>query len=162
MRGAVLVLVFFLSITASARKFSFENEGFSTYLRGTGGLSNVAKDVYGKASGANTLFEDKVEFNFSGEVGVALSIASMVIRIGVEGIVPKKQSGIEGTLSSGTKLFDLDSEVLAVTPGGFCRICIVSGRPLAIYGRRERRQGQCRDQKHLYLDQRWTDRVQPD
>ena len=110
---AMLVLVPEFS---AARVFDFSQEYLSTYIRGTGGLSNLNKDAYGAASGATTTFEDKVEFNFSGEVGVALSVSQVTLRLGVEGLVPKELDGIEGKDGSGVNLLTLRSETLGIVP----------------------------------------------
>lgn len=110
------LLLFFCAQIAQARVFDFSEEHLSTYLRGTGGLSNLNKDAFGEASGASTTFEDKVDFNFSGEVGLAISYAQFTLRLGLEGLVPKELEGIEGVDGAGTVLMTLKSENLVFIP----------------------------------------------
>lgn len=126
MRSFIFILVLVMGSRTSARVFNFDSERFSTYLRGTGGFSNLEKGAFEDSSGASTVFNDKVEFNFSGEIGFALSVSSLTIRLGLEGLLPQELSEADGSDSSGTELMSLNSEALAMIPKGVVEVVLFS------------------------------------
>lgn len=117
MKHLSLLLTFLLAGgNAHARVFSFDNEHLFTYFRGAAGLSEVAKTAFADSSGVGTSFSDEVKYNFSGELGFAVSYDFVTLKLGVEGIVPKDIAAASGSNSSSEELLTVDSELLAVTP----------------------------------------------
>lgn len=115
-----LLLLFILIISAttvSARKFSFKNEKFAGFFRMTGGPSLLGADAFSKSSGSSTVFMDKVEYNFSGEIGFLLFLhEKMSLKFGFEAVQSRDLTAIVGKNSSGTKYMDLTSRSLALIP----------------------------------------------
>ena len=100
-----------------ARTFDFKTEYIAPYVGGTYGLSAVGDMAYGGSSGNGGVTTDqKVSANASGEVGFMIPTSKFNIKFGVEFLAPRTLSGINGSSSSGTALFTLDSTVYAVIP----------------------------------------------
>lgn len=102
---------------AEARVFNFGNEYLASYLRATGGPSGVGTDAFGLAGGLDTVYDDEVAYNFSGEIGFLLTFKDRVtLRVGMEVLETKPLSEAPGTNASGTNRFLLDSKVLVLQP----------------------------------------------
>lgn len=117
-KAGFLLLVWFCCLDSSeARVFDFKNEYLASYLRGTASSSVASDGAFGSAGGSGTTFEDKVAYNFSGEIGFLLRFKNMVsFRVGMELLQTKPLVSISGKNASGVELFQLDSEVLILQP----------------------------------------------
>ncbi len=100
-----------ISLSAHARVFNFKNESIAPYFRGTGGLSAVGSDAFGKAKGAAThLGSEKSAFNYSGEVGVLFHLVeTFSFRLGVEAIQAQQVTDLKGKNAAGDELYALES-----------------------------------------------------
>lgn len=107
----------FVSVDASAREFDFKTAKVSTYFGGSYGTTSLAATPYNLASGNGVSTDKKSSTGASGEVGLAFTSEKICMRLGVEILVPSHQSQINGTNSSGTNYFSLDSQTLAYVPG---------------------------------------------
>jgi len=106
-------------VVSEARVFNFSNELFASYFRATGSSSGVVDSAYGDSSGTGTTVQNKpVQYDFSGEIGILMSIEEIVnFRVGIEVISPKNVTGLVGSRTSdGAKYFDLDSKILVINP----------------------------------------------
>ena len=112
---------------AEARKFDISQEVVAPYIGGTYGISNLSDSVYGRSSGASTLFTETVKQNMSGELGVTLKLQSVVLRLGVEYIFGQTMTGVKGKNQTGIELLDLDSKVSAIVPMGAVEIPLSMG-----------------------------------
>ncbi|RME15423.1 MAG: hypothetical protein D6797_06590 [Bdellovibrio sp.] len=117
----ILFFVFFingLATAVQARVFSFKDETFAAFFRGSYGLSQLGSSAFSESSGtATTQFDKSVTYDLSGELGVIFSLQEKVnIRLGFEVIRPQVLQGIVGRNASGTKYFDLNSTILIVNP----------------------------------------------
>lgn len=101
---------------ASARQYDMDSDTFATYFGGSFGLSNLSDYAFGRAGGTGVHNDQVVRSNYSGEFGVALTSARGGIRLGLEYLFGRSLSGVNGTDSSGTKLYALDSKVSAIVP----------------------------------------------
>lgn len=102
--------------SAQARVFSFNKEKFAAYFRGTGGLSEVKQETFEHSSGSQSVIDDEVQYNFSGELGFAWGFGeNFVIRTGAE-ILQTKPLHTTGKNAAGTPLFDLTSKVFIFNP----------------------------------------------
>lgn len=110
---AVIASVTSVSEVASARVFDFKNEFFSIYFGGSFGTTAVGDGPYASASAVPTTFDKKVSTATSAEGGFSLAFSRIALRVGIDYIMPRTQTGIIATNSSGTKLYDLTSDVSA-------------------------------------------------
>lgn len=105
------------SAPSFARVFSFEKENLASYFRGSGGLSRVSSDAFSRSSGSDTKFSDEVSYGFGGEVGVMLSVKSLMsLRLGIELLQPNPLKEIKGKDAVGTELMSLTSRIFVVNP----------------------------------------------
>lgn len=112
----MLGLIFY-SQDGVARVFSYNDNWFTTYLRGTGGLSHVGENAYDDTTGSNTQFNDEVMYNFSGELGLAFQFGEAVtLRIGAEGLQAKNIKANGVLASNPNNYIDVDSRVLSFSP----------------------------------------------
>ncbi len=120
MRFIFLLGIFFFSReSAWARVFDFKNEYLASYLRGSTGLSQVGTDAFSGAGGTDTLYNDKVSYNFSGEIGFLLRMKNAFnFRVGIELLQAKPLHGVPGKNTAGDNRFNLDSEILIYQPVG--------------------------------------------
>lgn len=116
MRIIVFISFILSSLTTNARVFDFNEENLSTYLRVTGGLSNLGQAAFEDSSGTGTVFTDKVEFNYSGAFGFALGLGPVNLRIGIEALLPQDLESADGDNASDVQLLDLDSSGFAYVP----------------------------------------------
>ncbi|OFZ11064.1 MAG: hypothetical protein A2Z20_02145 [Bdellovibrionales bacterium RBG_16_40_8] len=120
MRGLLFFSFLMLCLVgnfAEARVFNFSNNWVAAYIRGTGGLSNVDKDMYGKTSGNSTAFDKGVDYNFSGEIGFAILLSNnMTARLGIEGLQTKEVT-VTGESALGAKYMDVVSRAVVFNPG---------------------------------------------
>lgn len=116
----MIVLVGLLTIAptgeAVARQYDMGSDTFATYFGGSFGLSNLSDYAFGSSSGVGVQTDQVVRSNYSGEFGVALTSMRGGLRLGVEYLMGRALSGVNGVNSSGTKLFELDSKVTAIVP----------------------------------------------
>lgn len=119
MRSKALLLIYIgcLSLSAQARVFDFKNAGLAAYIRGTGGLTNLDKDSFDKASGAGTKVSGSSAYAYGGEIGAMLGFGEHFhMRLGLEVMQPSGLSKAKGTSASGVERFSLDSSVFVFNP----------------------------------------------
>ncbi len=104
------------AMPAEARKFDFGLESFSTYFGGSFGTSKMGDSAYGTSSGSGTTVDKKIPWTTSGDFGVAISLNRVNILLGMELLMPRTVSSIEGKNASGTLLFKLKSNAQAFVP----------------------------------------------
>ncbi len=101
---------------SEARVFNFQSETFSAYFGGTFGSSLAGASAFRSSSGIDTQFDKTVQTAASGEAGLAIALSNVSLRLGVEYLMPRSLEGVIGTDLSGTKLFDLNSDLSAWIP----------------------------------------------
>ena len=112
-----VVAAVFISDSAQARVFNFQNEYLASYLRATGGLSGVGDKAFAKAGGADTVYSDKSNYGFGGEIGLLLQFENRVtLRLGMEILQSQDLKKIAGKNTSGEDRFHLTSEIFAFQP----------------------------------------------
>ncbi|MCB0362071.1 MAG: hypothetical protein KDD35_05100 [Bdellovibrionales bacterium] len=115
----VCFLIFVFPISAKARVFDFKNEYLASYLRGTAATSRAGRDAFGYSGGIDTLYEDEVAYNFSGEIGFLLRFRNIVtLRVGMEILQTKPLAEIPGNNASQVQRFSLNSNLLVLHPIG--------------------------------------------
>lgn len=113
----LMCLVFFNSQKSAARVFSYKDSWFTTYLRGSAGLSHLGDNAYDDTTGNNTKFDEEVTYNFSGELGLALQFSEeMVLRFGVEGLQAKNRDAKGVVASNPSNYIEVESSVLSFSP----------------------------------------------
>ena len=119
--GASYFFVFLLLAfdQASARVFSFKNETLAGYFRGSMAMSRLERSPYSFTTDSTVQYSgDKHIYNYSGEIGFLINIGEMTtFRVGVE-LIQSKESQVVGSNNSGTKLFDLVSDVFVFNTTG--------------------------------------------
>jgi hypothetical protein len=104
---------------AEARVFNFDQQTFSTYLRGTYGFTKLQEMAYQSGFPTTVVFDSSGSAStaYSGEFGLAFtSPHAMTFRLGVELLSPAQQTGVQGKDSTGTTLLSLDSQVYSIIP----------------------------------------------
>jgi hypothetical protein len=114
--AALFAALFFWSEHSEARVFNFNSETFSAYFGGTFGSSSAGSSAFRSSSGADTQFDKSVQTAASGEAGLAIALSKFSLRLGVEYLLPRSLEGVIGSDASGTKLFDLNSDLSAWIP----------------------------------------------
>lgn len=109
------LLLFLLPSAANAKRFDLQTLNVAPYLKGDIGTSSANQNVFYKSSGAAE-FQEKVRFQYGGEIGVLLTSKKAGLRLGVLILSPQKMDAIEGKDAGGTPLFNLTSTVLGVFP----------------------------------------------
>lgn len=116
----VVVLGFLLNVglihsPAEARVFDLKNETFAAYFGGTFGVSNLGDYAFGQSGGNGVTTDQAVRANYGGEFGLALTSFRGGIRLGLEYIMGRTLTGVNGT-SGGVSYYALDSKVSAFIP----------------------------------------------
>ncbi|MBK8203841.1 MAG: hypothetical protein IPK68_16500 [Bdellovibrionales bacterium] len=93
------VLLAFCEFSAQARVFNLQSEYLASYLRGTAGTSRVGDEAFRLAGGSGTSYDDKVSYNFSGQIGFLLRFKGLVtFRVGAELLQTKPLVSIPGKM----------------------------------------------------------------
>jgi hypothetical protein len=115
-----LFLFMFLFIlsgpSAEARVFDLKSETFAIYLGGTLGTSNAGGGAYNLASGTTTQFDKTIQSASSAEFGFLFSGSKFNLALGVEYLMPRTLTGINGTTVAGVSLFTLNTTLAAFMP----------------------------------------------
>ena len=117
----LFVLALLIPASASARVFNFDDQTFSTYLRGTYGTSNLQRNGYGPGFPSSVNYPDSspVSQGYSAEFGFAFTSPKFCnVRIGVELLNPAGTTAATGTNAAGTALFKMTEQVYSVIPQG--------------------------------------------
>ncbi|MEQ1664128.1 MAG: hypothetical protein ABL927_01980 [Bdellovibrionales bacterium] len=117
----IAVLLFFMSAGlgqwAEARVFNFKTNGTSAYLKGTGAYSAIGDKAFADSSGSDTIFKDRVAYNFSGELGFSFLLKQGVnVRFGFEGLQTKSVDTTGKYRVNNTKYMDLNSKITVFNP----------------------------------------------
>lgn len=112
----LLILIVLTTSTSHARTFDLKNETFATYFGGSFGYSNLGDYAFGQSGGNGVQTDQVVRWNYSGEFGLVLATGHGGIRLSGEYLLGKSLAGVNGTDSSGTALYSLDSRVSALVP----------------------------------------------
>lgn len=99
-----------------ARVFRMNNETFATYFGGSYGPSALKQTHFSETSGTGATVDKSVTINYSGEFGILFRGAKVGLRLGVEAIKPLTLSKGIGSDTSGTKLYDFESNISALVP----------------------------------------------
>ncbi len=79
-------ILFFIP-AAEARVFSYADSWLAAYLRGSVGMSSLNDKAYADTVGTDIAFKDGVDYNFGGEIGLAVLLSeTLTLRLGVEGL----------------------------------------------------------------------------
>lgn len=116
----VLVLgLLSFSLSAEARKFSFETEDIAAYFRGTGGLSSIGQKPFADATSSSTvaLSSEQPQLNYGGELGFFFKMSgNLGFRIGAE-IMQSAVADVKGTAPGGSaEYFSLESDIFVFNP----------------------------------------------
>jgi hypothetical protein len=121
------VFLVFCEFSAQARVFNLQSEYLASYLRGTAGTSRAGDEAFRLAGGPGTSYDDKVSYNFSGEIGFLLRFKGLVtFRVGAELLQTKPLVSIPGKNASGVDLFSLHSDVLVLQPTATLEVDVFS------------------------------------
>lgn len=116
-KALLLIYIGCLSLGAQARVFDYKNAGAAAYIRGTGGLTNLDKDSFDKASGSGTKVSGSSTMAYGGEVGAMFGFGpNFKMRLGLEIMQPAGLSKATGSSASGVERFKLDSSVFVFNP----------------------------------------------
>lgn len=134
--GLALIFIFMLFAPAAhARVFSFTDNWLVAYFRGSGGMSNLSDDAYAETTGNNTDFDRQVEYNFSGELGLALLMGdNTTLRLGVEGLKAQEIKTRGKLISNPANYIDIENSVLAFSPMATLEMNYLSYDSLRLYG----------------------------
>lgn len=106
----------FVSESVIARTFSFSNEKYAAYFRGTVGSSAIQKTAFENSGGEGAIVDDQANYNFSGEFGLAITFSKASIRIGVEGLAPSSLQDVPAKNAAGDELYTMRSESAILNP----------------------------------------------
>lgn len=116
-RALLLIYIGSLAVGAHARVFDYKESGLAGYIRGTGGLTNLDKDAFDKASGTDTKVSGSSAYAYGGEFGMMFGFApNFHMRLGLEVMQPSGLSGAKGSSPAGVERFKLDSSVFVFNP----------------------------------------------
>lgn len=113
---ALLIWLALSSAVSQARVFNFKDSGLGVFLRGTGGLSSVSDEPFGKSSGVDTSMDDESKYQYGGELGAVFGIGDSVnLRIGAEVMRHHPVKG-SGRNPSDQERFELESSTFVFNP----------------------------------------------
>lgn len=111
-----LIFVLLVPVFAEARVFNYKDSEVAAYVRGTGGLSQLAQDSFANSSGPGTTVDGSTKYNYGGEVGFMFGLGTNFhVRIGAEVLQENPVVG-DGTNSSGVSYYTLNSSVFVFNP----------------------------------------------
>lgn len=125
-----LLVAAIASLTSSvtwARVFNIRRESFAAYFGGTQGQSVLNQTHFVDTSGADMTIDKSVMTNLGGEFGFLFSGKEVSLRLGAELIKPGALLGGAGTDSSGTKIYDFESNISAVIPKAVLELNLRTG-----------------------------------
>jgi hypothetical protein len=129
-----LLLIALWSATAGARVFSFKDSNFGVMLRGTGGMSNLGDDAFGKSSGQDTTTDDQSKYQYGGEIAAVMGVGEKAnFRLGAEIVRHHPVKG-HGKNSSDAELFELESKTFVFNPNVAVEIIFDQGESTRWYG----------------------------
>lgn len=103
------------SLSANARVFDINSESFAAYFKFNYSPSTLKKTTYEKVSPFGETFSGDITAIYGGEFGFVYSARYLNLRFGLEVVRPPTLAVVASN-SSGTKLYDLSSEITAVIP----------------------------------------------
>ncbi len=71
------------------------------------------------SSGSDTSFDKEIDFNLTAEIGFLYNFRALTIRAGILFMIPTRHDDIKGTNSSGTELFNLETDISVIAPSLF-------------------------------------------
>ncbi len=114
---ATLLFGIFSPSSVEARIFDYKDSSLAGYLRGTGGLSQVGDAAFAKSSGSDTVIDGEPKYTYSGEIGAALGLGSILnLRLGVEMIGHQKVEETKGRSPADVERFTLESSIYVFNP----------------------------------------------
>lgn len=111
-----LLITIFAASAAEARVFSFNDESFAAYLKGSVYPGRMENTLQSGSHGANSTLDAYVPYNLAGEFGFVYARPSMQIRFGMEIIHPLDKKDAAGTNAAGDQLYSLTSELTVIVP----------------------------------------------
>lgn len=108
------IAAFFFSSLAQAKVFNFGETPLATFIEGQYGNANVADQAYGQAGGASNVFDQGVERQFAGDVGLIFVGQRVNFVVAAELLRPKEVVDATGSTPSGGALMKLNSRINAV------------------------------------------------
>lgn len=117
MRFLFFISGFFLSLNSYGRVFDFDTQSFSTYLRGSGGYSNLQREAYQGGFPSTIGFNDSngVSNAYSAEIGFAITKPAFTTRLGIEFLYPYTPGSSNASNASGP-LFNVSNFTFSVIP----------------------------------------------
>ncbi len=116
-RVGIAILILVVCQDVSARVFNLGGVSLGTYLKASGGTSQMGADAFRNAGGVSALtFGDGAAFGFAGEFGVAFDSGPVLTRVGFELYRPQKLSQYEVTNDTGSAMYTVDSDVISFSP----------------------------------------------
>jgi hypothetical protein len=118
-RWAVALACLLLSPVAEARVFKLSEADVSAYFFGTAALSRIGDAPFALSSGSDTLFNEEVAYNFSGELGFTYRMSpGLFLRVGAQLLQSKTLTRAEGRDAGDQLLLYLTSRAFAFVPHG--------------------------------------------
>jgi hypothetical protein len=106
-----------IPIEVNARVFDMNQLNIAPYVRGTVGPSMIEKEAYVHEIGSGNSITGKSPYNYGGEIGLLLSVQKFVnLRLGAELYQASPVTNANGTSSTGSVLYSLDSSVFVFNP----------------------------------------------
>ncbi len=105
-----------VSSQLQARVFDFNRENFAVYVGGSFGNSNLGDGAYGLSSGWGTSTDRSVQTTTAAEFGFIFAATRVNLLLGVEYLMPRDQTTVNGSDTAGNQLFSLHSTVTALIP----------------------------------------------
>ena len=97
--------------SAFARVFDFKNDTFASYVGGSFGNSSIGNGAYGLSGGQGMSFDKKPLSETSAEVGLSTTLGRIALRLGVDYVWPRTQTGVIGTDAADVKMYEITTEV---------------------------------------------------
>lgn len=111
----LLPLLMLISVSAQARVFDINKEGFAGYIGFTGGPSAVGKSAFEDEAGSSVTYTNEVKYNYSGEFGFLYSRPAASMRFGFEILKPQSLNNLVGH-GSGGDLYSESSDLMGYIP----------------------------------------------
>ncbi len=113
----ILFILLFAFTKAEAKIFDFKNASYGAYVGGTYGPSSANDMAYAGADQQSS-FDMKAQSNYSAEFGFLASTRRFNFKVFAEYLFPKHLTNVTASNSSGTAVYNLDTDVTVVIPGG--------------------------------------------
>ncbi|NCN42195.1 hypothetical protein GW916_13210 [bacterium] len=111
------LVLFSFAPPAFGKIFSFDNESLAAVLEGSFGTSHLGQDPFASNIGSGASLSESFNYMGSGKIGFALTPGDRLSFVfALEVLRPLSISTANGLNSSGTPLYQLSSEMIALNP----------------------------------------------